>query len=145
MSRAINCTRIGYVYLPTTDLQQSVAWYTANLGFELINSFEDRGSMLAVLHHPHKHAPALLLIETRDAQRLELSRNGRGFPVMAIACLDIEKAHRDLTAAGGEVEDLHVLGNGEAKYFYFRDDQGHLLEAAWSIWDTEDEFREGLG
>lgn len=40
------------------------------------------------------------------------------------------------------VEDLHTLGNGEAKYFYFRDLEGNLLEAAWSIWDPVDEFKE---
>jgi len=27
-------------------------------------------------------------------------------------------------------------------YFYFRDNEGNLLEAAWSIWDQKDEIKE---
>jgi hypothetical protein len=36
---------------------------------------------------------------------------------------------------------LNTLGAGEAKYFYFRDNVGNLLEAAWSIWDPKDEIK----
>ncbi|CAM3780390.1 VOC family protein [Marinicrinis lubricantis] len=135
-------TRIGYVYLPTTHIDHSIEWYTANLNFKMINKFEDRGSYLAVLHHPHKHAIALLLIETTDPQSFQLMRNGKPFPVMAINCPDIEYTHRLLKERGVEVEPLHTLGAGEAKYFYFRDPEGNLLEAAWSIWDPEDEMKE---
>ncbi|WP_235782037.1 hypothetical protein [Paenibacillus senegalensis] len=39
-------------------------------------------------------------------------------------------------------KELTSLGAGEARYFYFRDNSGNLLEAAWSIWDPEDEFKD---
>lgn len=135
-------TRIGYVYVPTSHLDESIAWYTSHLEFKLVNKFEDRGSWLAVLHHPGKQSIALLLIETRDEARLEITRNGRPFPVMAINCPDIEKTYNALKHQGVDVQDLHTLGNGEAKYFYFRDNEGNLLEAAWSVWDPKEEIKE---
>ena len=133
---------IGYVYVPTSDIDGSIAWYTRHLNFKLMNKFPDRGSNIAVLHHPHKHAIALLLVETQDQARLEISRNGHPYPIMAINCPDIEYTHRTMRENGVAVEDLQVHGTGEAKYFYFRDDQGNLLEAAWSIWDLQDEYKE---
>ena len=142
MSNELAFLRIGYVYVPTSDIDESIEWYTRNLDFKLMNKFQDRGSFLAVLHHPHKNSIALLLIETQDKERLEISRNGKPFPIMAINCPNIEFTHHLLKSNGVEVEDLQTLGTGEAKYFYFRDNQGNFLEAAWSIWDPKDEIKE---
>ncbi|MGM0884632.1 MAG: VOC family protein [Bacillota bacterium] len=142
MSAEFTFTCIGYVYVPTANIDESIEWYTNNLSFKLMNKFQDRGSYLAVLHHPHKNSIALLLIETEDKQALEISRNGSSFPIMAINCPDIEYTHRYLKSQGIEVEELSTLGAGEARYFYFRDNQGNLLEAAWSIWDPKDEIKE---
>ncbi|MEK5640801.1 hypothetical protein BK138_24185 [Paenibacillus rhizosphaerae] len=142
MSPTFAFSRIGYVYVPTTRIDESIAWYTENLDFKLMNKFQDRGSYIAVLHHPHQHSIALLLIETEDKQPLEIMRNGKPFPIMSINCPDIEYTHQFMRDKGLMVEDLQTLGSGEAKYFYFRDHEGNLLEAAWSIWDPQDELKE---
>ncbi|MDR9856538.1 VOC family protein [Paenibacillus sp. VCA1] len=134
--------RIGYVYVPTTRIDESIAWYTQHLDFKLMEKFEDRGSFLAVLHHPHVNSIALLLIETRDKEPLEIRRNGQPFPIMALNCEDIEHTYDQLKSAGVQVDELRTLGQGEAKYFYFRDPEGNLLEAAWSKWDPQDEIKE---
>ncbi|GJM79012.1 hypothetical protein HMSSN139_15080 [Paenibacillus sp. HMSSN-139] len=97
---------------------------------------------MAVLHHPHQQSIALLLIETESPQRLEILRNGNPFPIMAMNCPDIEYTHGFLRNKGVEVEELMTLGNGEAKYFYFRDPEGNLLEGAWSIWDPVDDYKD---
>ena len=142
MNPKFSFSRIGYVYVPTTQIDKSIAWYTENLEFKLMNKFQDRGSFVAVLHHPDKNSIALLLIETNDKKSLEIMRNGKPYPIMAINCPDIEHTHKLLKDKGLMVEDLHTLGAGEAKYFYFRDNEGNLLEAAWSIWDPKDEIKE---
>lgn len=142
MTQSFSFLRIGYVYVPTTRIDDSIAWYTEHLDFKLMNRFEDRGSLIGVLHHPHQHSIALLLIETRDKQPLEIARNGSPFPVMALNCADIEYTYDKLQNAGVEVQELQTLGEGEAKSFYFRDPEGNLLEAAWSKWDEEDEIKE---
>lgn len=142
MRREFAFTRIGYVYVPTTKIDESITWYTENLDFKLMNKFQDRGSFLAVLHHPHQNSIALLLIETKDKQPLEIIRNGNYFPIMALNCPDIERTHQLLRDKGLNIEDLQTLGSGEAKYFYFRDNEGNLLEATWSIWDSKDEIKE---
>jgi catechol 2,3-dioxygenase-like lactoylglutathione lyase family enzyme len=61
---------------------------------------------------------------------------------MALNCPDIEYTHKLLKDKGIMIDDLQALGAGEAKYFYFRDNEGNLLEAAWSIWDPKDEIKE---
>ncbi|WP_017150260.1 VOC family protein [Bacillus bingmayongensis] len=136
-------TRVGHNYIPTTNIDTSIKWYTQNLGLKLINKFEDRGSYIAVLHYPHKNAIATLLIQTENNNPLEIIRNEKAFPVIALNCEDIEYTHNQLKEKGIEVEDIKVLGQGEAKYFYFRDNEENLLEATWSIWDPLDKIREG--
>ncbi|MED0970763.1 VOC family protein [Bacillus paramycoides] len=89
----------------------------------MINKFEDRGSYIAVLHYPHKNAIATLLIQTENNNPLEIIRNEKAFPVIALNCEDIEYTHNQLKEKGIEVEDIKVLGQGEAKYFYFRDNE----------------------
>ncbi|OPA73752.1 hypothetical protein BVG16_27075 [Paenibacillus selenitireducens] len=144
MTQPFHFSQIGYVYVPTPKLDESIAWYTKHLSFQLINKFQDRGSYLAVLHHPHQHAIALLLIETEDDHPLQISRNGKPFPIMALNCPNIEFTYDSLKNSGVEVEKLHTLGENEAKYFYFKDQVGNLLEAAWSKWDTTDDVKEGF-
>jgi catechol 2,3-dioxygenase-like lactoylglutathione lyase family enzyme len=141
VSQQFAFTRIGYAYIPTTNIDASVEWYVHYLDFKLMNKFQDRGSFIAVLHHPHKNSIALLLIETKDHRPLEIIRNGKPFPILALNCPDITYTHSFLQGKGVEVEELNTLGAGEAKYFYFRDNEGNLLEAAWSIWDPEDEIK----
>lgn len=137
-------TQVGYVYLPTTDIEKTVLWYRDKLGLQLVNQFEDRGSQIAVLHFPHKHAIAIVLVETSDDRPLSIVRNASPYPVFTINCPDIEFTHQYLSGQGVEVEAIHSLGDGEAKYFYFQDDQGNLLEAAWSQWDLVDEVKDSF-
>jgi catechol 2,3-dioxygenase-like lactoylglutathione lyase family enzyme len=142
MSKQYLFTRVGYHYIPTTNIDESIEWYTRNLGLKFITKFEDRGSYMAVLHYPHKKAIATVLIETMDKQPLEIIRNGAPFPIAALNCPDIEYTYTQLKNNGIAVENLITLGNDEAKYFYFRDNDGNFLEAAWSLWDMEDEIAE---
>jgi len=142
MSNQVLFTRVGYTYLPTTKMNESISWYTQNLGLKLISKFEDRGSLVAVLHYPHVNAIAVLLIETRDYRPLEIIRNGLSYPVMAMNCKDIEYTHKVLKEKGIDVDDIINLGNGDAKYFYFKDNEGNLLEAAWSVWDPVDKIKD---
>lgn len=144
MSHNYLFTRVGYVYIPSSNIDASIEWYTKHLDFKLINKFEDRGSFLAVLHHPGQYSIAVLLVETEDKSRLQISRNGQPFPVLAIYCPNIEHTHDYMNQNGLDVDELHILGDGEAKYFYFRDDQGNLLEAAWSKYDPVEAMKEGF-
>lgn len=141
MEATFKFSRVGYVYVPSASIEESIDWYTRHLDFRLIDKFHDRGSFLAVLHHPHQHSIALLLVETRDRKPLEIARNGVPFPIMALNCPDIEYTHRRLSMDGVETGPLTPLGKGEARYFYFRDPDGNLLEAAWSIWDPKDDYK----
>lgn len=137
-------TQVGYVYLPTTDIEKTVRWYRENLGLQVVNQFEDRGSQIAVLHFPHKQAIAIVLVETTDNKPLSIVRNAHPYPVFTINCPDIAFTHQYLSDRGVQVEEIHSLGKGEAKFFYFQDDQGNLLEAAWSQWDLVDAVKDSF-
>lgn len=54
MSNDYLFTRIGYVYMPTSDIEKSIEWYTYHLDFKLMQKFADRGSLLAAA--PSSHA-----------------------------------------------------------------------------------------
>lgn len=128
MNKPLLFTRVGYAYLPTTSIEASVSWYVNHLELKLVNQFEDRGSRIAVLRYPHKQAIAVVLIETTESKPLEINRNGTAFPVMAMNCPDIEYSYRKLKESGVTiVKELSSLGAGEARYFYFRDNEGHLF------------------
>lgn len=142
MKSKVLFNRIGYTYLPTTRIDDSISWYIKNLGLKLTNKFEDRGSQIGILQYPHKNAIAILLIETENYKPLEIIRNSTSFLVMAMSCSDIEYTYNMMKENGVEVEPVNVLGKGEAKYFYFKDNEGNLLEATWSIWDLEDTLKE---
>lgn len=144
MSNHFLTTQVGYVYLPTTNIERTTLWYTQNLGLRLIQTFEDRGSLISILHFPHKHAIAIVLVETTEDRPLSISRNGSPYPVLTMNCPDIEYTHQYLSDHQVEVQEIRTLGNGEAKYFYFQDDQGNLLEAAWSQWDAADELKDSF-
>ncbi|CAH0346443.1 hypothetical protein BCI9360_02777 [Bacillus sp. CECT 9360] len=141
MTKQYLFTRVGYHYIPTTNIDESIDWYTQNLGLKLINKFMDRGSHIAILHYPHRNAIATVLIETTDYKPLEIMRNGKAFPIAALACDSIENTHKQLKEKGISVDDITTLGEEEAKYFYFKDNEGNLLEAAWSKWDSKDEIK----
>lgn len=136
--------QIGYAYLPTTDIDRTSQWYEKHLRLKLIDKFEDRGSYIAILHYPHKHSIALVLVETEDTHPLFIMRNGSPYPVFTMNCPDIEDTYRQLKASNVEVQEIQSLGSGEAKYFYFKDDQGNLIEAAWSQWDPSDEVKDSF-
>lgn len=142
MSDPFLFSRIGYMYLPTADIDESFGWYTKHLGLKLKSKFQNRGAFVAVLDYPHSHAVSLLLTESADQHPIEIKRNGEAFPIAAFNCPDIEYTHRKLKENGVEVGDVKNHGSEEAKYFYFRDHEGNLLEAAWSIWDPHDDISE---
>lgn len=68
-------------------------------------------------------------------------RNENPFPILAMNCPGIEYTYRSLQEKGIIVEELHTLGNGEAKYFNVGGNEGNLLEGAWSIWNLVDDMK----
>lgn len=140
MNKQLLFTKVGYVYLPTNDMEKSILWYTENLGLELKEKFKDQGSFIAVLNYPYKDSVDIILVETVDQRPLEIMRNGSKHSVLSMNCLDIEHTHKLLKEKGVAVENIQTVGEDKIKYFYFKDDQGNLLEASWSKQYTIDDL-----
>lgn len=132
-------SRIGYVYVPVKNLEKAVQWYENVLGLERKAQFVDRkeynGSQVAVFHLRGLRKVALLLFETENERVGQYERNGLPFPIFAMNCINIEETYRNLQEKDVKVEEIVTLGDNEAKYFYFWDIDGNMLEAAWSVWD----------
>ncbi|MFC0212269.1 VOC family protein [Paenibacillus chartarius] len=99
-------SRVGYIHYPTKDFDRSVAWYTDILGFRL-RTILDQG------------------VSRSPEEREAIFNFGDPASPHNVAFLLIER--------GVEVGD--IIGNHEAKSFLFKDPDGNVLEAAWSIWD----------
>lgn len=132
-------TRLGWKYIPVKNIEYSINWYSQVLGLEFKQKFIDRhfqSSHIAVFHFPKLPKVALLLVETTEENFHYYIREGEKYPIVALNCEDIEYTYERFIEKGVEiVGELVTLGNGEAKYFYFKDPDGNLIEAAWSIWD----------
>lgn len=128
-------SRVGYVYLPVKDIDKSVEWYQANLGISVkIPKFKDDLNTYIVVLNLENEVP-ILLFETNENNQGHFFRYKRPFQRFAINCTDIEHTHKVLKDRGVEVTDIIVRGENQAKYFLFKDIDGNLIEAAWSIWD----------
>lgn len=142
MNKKYVINRIGYNYIPTRDIDASIEWYINHLNLKLMSKFVNRGSCIGVLHFPHTHSIALVLIETNDDHPLYIKRNHDAFPIMSMNCSDIDYTYNQLKSMGCKIDEIQSLGEGEAKYFFLEDLDGNLIEIAWSIWDTVDSYKE---
>lgn len=134
MSENILFNRIGYTYLPTSNIDKAIQWYVDKLGFTLKSpKFRDGASDVAVLTLPDGYA-VVLLVETTNETRACFDRNGESFQTLALTCPDLPYAHETLKNKDVDVSEIFVRSE-EAKYFIIKDPDGNLIEAAWSIWD----------
>ncbi|AKL96996.1 lactoylglutathione lyase [Clostridium aceticum] len=130
-------SKIGYIYLPVKNIDKSVEWYESNLGMKVkIPKFKDDLDTYVVVLSIEYGIP-LLLFETNDKNHGHFLRHGQSFQRFAINCRDIDYTHKTLKNKGVEVTDIIVRGEGQAKYFLFKDIDKNLIEAAWSIWDDD--------
>ncbi|WP_062049799.1 VOC family protein [Bacillus sp. JCM 19034] len=127
-------SRIGYTYLPTSNIDEAIEWYVNQLGFTLKSpKFNDGVGVVAVLSLPDGYS-VVLLVETNNETNAAFSRNGKPFQTLALNCPDLPYTHEMLKNNGVDVSEI-IVRSEEAKYFIIKDPDGNLIEAAWSVWD----------
>ncbi len=127
-------SRIGYMYLPTNNIDETIEWYQNKLGFKLkVPKFRDDIGYVAVVSLMEGNV-VLLLVETSDTTTADFLRNGKPYQTITLNCPDLEYTHKSLMNNGVQVTQIYNRGE-DAKYFVFTDPSGNHIEAAWSIWD----------
>ncbi|MCK0471049.1 VOC family protein [Halalkalibacter sp. APA_J-10(15)] len=126
-------SRVGYVYMPTTNMDESIRWYEENLGFTLEgNKFRDGSNDfdVAVLMLPEGNTVVLLV----EIHNQSFENQDKTVPTLALTCPDLQSTHHMLQERGVDVSEI-IVRSEDAKYFIIKDPSGNVIEAAWSIWD----------
>lgn len=119
-------TRIDTVFLPVSDLDRAIEWYSALLGWQLGWRTEAAATLQA-------GGIPLTLLQYRYPGVRQRPAGFKFQPVGEVAfnlfAPDLESAHRRLKEAGVEVSDIEA--HGVQREFRFRDPDGNVLGACW--------------
>lgn len=140
----IQLKRLGHVLLRVTDLEQSRAFYSKILGFEVMEEDPEHGGLFMALAG---HAHTLDLFPAPDAQTApRLTPGGVGVHHVAFQ-VDSEEALKDayVTLREHGVEIARAVDHVSQKSIYFRDPDGNLLEIYYELPNAREMFLQGRG
>jgi lactoylglutathione lyase len=127
---------LDHTMMRVSDLEESLDWYTTNLGYEEKDRHEGEGFTIAYLGPPDMHddGAMLELTENHDQDDLEL---GDAWGHIAVRVEDVEEGYYELMDKG--VEDYRPPEENPG-YAFVRDPDGHEVEiverdfgARWSL------------
>jgi catechol-2,3-dioxygenase len=140
----IQLKRLGHVLLRVADLEQSRAFYSKILGFEVMEEDPEHGGLFMALEG---HAHTLDLFPAPDAQTAPpLAPGGVGVHHVAFQ-VDSEEALREayVTLREHGVEIARAVDHVSQKSIYFRDPDGNLLEIYYELPNAREMFLQGRG
>src|SRR5262245_15283966 len=140
----IQLKRLGHVLLRVADLEQSRAFYSKILGFEVMEEDPEHGGLFMALPG-HAHTIDLFPVpETESSTRP--APGGVGVHHIAFQ-VDSEEALRDayFTLRDHGVEIPRAIDHVSQKSIYFRDPDGNLLEIYYELPNAREMFLQGRG
>lgn len=139
----IRLKRLGHVLLRVADLEQSRAFYSKLLGFEVMEEDPEHGGLFMALEG---QAHTLDLFPAPDAQAPRLTQGSVGVHHIAFQ-VDSEQALKDayLTLREQGVEIARAVDHVSQKSIYFRDPDGNLLEIYYELPNAREMFLQGRG
>jgi catechol-2,3-dioxygenase len=121
----LNESDIGIVqiYLPASDLLESIEWYISIFGFHVISQNEHFATL------GHSIGPIIMLRRTEWINPVLFMLDEREFPVLSIMFTDIEDLHQILSVNNKFIGNLKRFGDKD-KYIHFhiKDPYGNLLD-----------------
>lgn len=90
--------KLEHMQIPVRNLDESVHWYTTQLGFTLQGKSEGKHAFLTL-----SEGPMLMLWETRDETQVNFTYNGEMMPVLLYKTSQIHKLHDQLRAKQVEI------------------------------------------
>lgn len=113
------------IYLPSTDIDRSVAWYVQVFGYQVIWKEKESANLKLA------QGPLLFLKKSTMTQPIQFISADEESPVISYKSSDIFAMHARLQSEGYHVSEINEYGGGEnGSYmdFYIRDPDGNLLE-----------------
>jgi methylmalonyl-CoA/ethylmalonyl-CoA epimerase len=116
---------IDHIAIAVKNLEQGIAWYTKNLGFELVDQRATRGEYSGMVSAVLKMGNAVIvLIQGTDAKS-QVSRFidhfGPGVQHIALSVHDLDEAMRRLELASGAADTPMIADTGIRQVFLRRD------------------------
>ncbi|MGF7013939.1 VOC family protein [Ornithinibacillus bavariensis] len=116
--------KIGGIFIPVTNLEQSKKWYEENLGVVKIDEWQEDGEDHGVDYLFPKDTKGLTLIKVESPQPTEFTIKGKRKNVYYNFVVDqIEVAFQQLRAKG--IETTEIMDYGVMKGFDFFDPDGN--------------------
>jgi catechol 2,3-dioxygenase len=140
----IRLTRIGHVALRVADVKRSRAFYTALLGFEVVEEDPEHGGVFMALGGL-SHTIDLFPV---DDPRMAPAQTPGAVGVRHVAFLvDSEQALKEayVTLQTNGVTIVRAVDHVSQKSIYFHDPDGNLLEIYYELPHARDLFRQGRG
>ena len=140
----IRLTRIGHVALRVADVERSRAFYTALLGFEVVEEDPEHGGVFMALEGL-SHTIDLFPV---DDPRTAPAQTPGAVGVRHVAFLvDSEQALKEAyeTLQANGVTIVRAIDHVSQKSIYFQDPDGNLLEIYYELPHARELFREGRG
>ncbi|MCQ6557410.1 VOC family protein [Paenibacillus mendelii] len=116
--------RVSHVMVPVRELDESITWYEANLGFRL--HWKRNDGKMAILTLPE--GPHFFLWETEHDTYAHFNLRDGIQPVIGIEAADIRKLLHTLRYNGVQLGEVRVE-RGEGMDFEFFDPSGNMLVA----------------
>jgi len=117
---------IVQIYLPSTNIQKSVQFYTQAFGFQIIWEAEDSANLKS------QRGPLLFLKKTSVKQPIKFDVQEEVSPVISFKTSDLDWLHQKLKSMY-EVSEITQHGegmNGPYRDFYIQDPDGNLIEVS---------------
>jgi catechol 2,3-dioxygenase-like lactoylglutathione lyase family enzyme len=92
--------RLALTALLVADYDEAIAWFTANLGFELVEDTDQGGGKRWVVVRPKGGDAALLLARAVADQTALIGRQGGGRVWLFLETDDFARDHAAMSAAG---------------------------------------------
>lgn len=138
----IQLKRIGHVLLKVADVEQSKAFYSKVLGFEVVEQDPQHGGVFMTLGQDGHTLDLSPVDDLQTAQRLSPNRIGVHHVAFQVDSYEaLKDAYFSLKEQGVEV--LRSIDHVSQKSIYFNDPDGNRLEIYYELPNAPEMFRQG--
>jgi catechol-2,3-dioxygenase len=137
----IQLKRLGHILLRVADLEQSKAFYSDLLGFEIVEEDPNHGGVFMTLGE-HGHTLDLMPADGPAPARLSPQQVGlQHFAFQVDSFEALKDAYFTLQDHG--IEEIRAIDHVSQKSIYFQDPDGHTVEIYHELPHALAMFREG--
>jgi len=127
---------LDHIQIPVNDVEQSIDWYTKNLGFYLHGrpNHDEMAFLCLEKDHTADTRPLFLLWQTNEDKGLYFSKQTSKMPVLCFKTKDIQSLKTKLIDIGADIASFSDEGWAYCMDFY--DINGNLINVSeYKTWE----------